>query len=138
MTPATPKKTRWALYGGLVCGVVLLGCMGFVSALLGVIKRSDAYTSAVAKAKADPRVAEKIGTPITEGLIPQGSINTTNGYETADLRISLNGPKGSGVLEVRSRKSDGTGWAYDRLVFGPDDSSAVDLRVEPPREQPAD
>ncbi len=138
MTEAAPKKkTRWALYGGIVCVALLLGCTGVFSVILGVIKKSDAYVSALTKAKADPRVVEKIGEPISEGVFPQGSVNVVNGNETADLRISLNGPKGSGVLEVRSHKSDGSDWVYDRLVFGHDDSAAIDL-LEAPREKPVE
>jgi hypothetical protein len=52
------------------------------------MKSSDAYKRALAKAKADPRVVNALGSPITDGFFVWGKTNVSGSSGYADLRAS--------------------------------------------------
>ena len=89
---------------------------GILAIVFGALKSSDAYKTAVARAKANPAVVEALGTPIEEGLFLSGKTNVNGPSGEADLSIPLSGPKGKGTLYVLATKSAGQ-WTYQTLVF---------------------
>ncbi len=91
-------------FGGLILMVVF-----------GAIKSSDAYKTAVARASADPRVVNALGTPIKEGMLVSGSIKTSGPSGNADLSIPISGPKGKGTIYAVATKSAGQ-WRYSTLT----------------------
>ena len=79
------------------------------------MKSSDVYKMAVARAKADPRVTEAIGTPIKEGYFVGGHTDVSGGSGQADLTIPIRGPKGKAKIYATATKSAGE-WHYSRLI----------------------
>ena len=110
------RNAKWVVPGGCLTLLVIVAC--FVGVILtfvsGAMKSSDAYTHALASARANPAVIAALGTPISDGFLPSGSVNTTGSSGTADLSIPISGPKGSGTIQVEARRSAG-GWTYTVL-----------------------
>jgi len=86
-----------------------------VFAVFGVIKSSDAYKNAVARAKKDPRVIEALGTPIKETWYVVGNTEVSGGSGKSDLSIPIRGPKGKAVIYAVATKFAGE-WQYTKLV----------------------
>jgi len=84
--------------------------------LFGMIKTSDVYKDAIAKARANPSVREAIGTPIEVGLLISGKIKISGPSGEARLSIPVSGPKGKGTIFVAARKSAGQ-WTFSILVL---------------------
>ncbi len=80
----------------------------------GLLTGSGAYQDAVAAAKADPLVQQALGTPIDEGWMVTGQIETRDASGYADLAIPLSGPDGRAVLYATAERT-GAGWQFDVL-----------------------
>ena len=104
---------------------VPVGCLGmlvvlvvFVGSILlivfGALKSSDAYKTAVARAKANPQVIEALGTPIEEGMFLSGKTNVDGSSGEADLTIPISGPKGKAKIYAVATKRAGR-WTYSTL-----------------------
>jgi len=92
---------------GLVAGAVFFA--------FGLMKSSDVYKSAFARAQAHPAVVEALGSPVRAGLVTSGTINVSGHSGTAELAIPISGPKGKGTIFVEARKSAGR-WSFGILV----------------------
>ena len=103
-----------------------MGCLGIlvlflcfialiVFAVFGMMKSSDVYKAAVAKAKAHPSVQKTIGTPIEEGMFITGNIDVSGSTGQANLSIPISGPNGKGTIYVVAAKSAGQ-WTFSTLV----------------------
>ena len=90
--------------------IVLIMCLVF-----GMMKSSDAYKDAVARARAHPSVQKTIGTPIEEGMFITGNINVSGPSGQANLSIPISGPNGKGRIYVVAAKSAGQ-WTFSTLV----------------------
>lgn len=111
----------------LVCAFVAV----IVFTVFAAIKSSDVYKTAVARAKADPRVTSAMGTPIQESWVVLGSAETSGGSGKCDLTIPLNGSKGNAVLYVLATKFAGD-WQYQRLLVKIDKTGeTIDLETSP-------
>jgi hypothetical protein len=108
--------------------VLLAAFIAFlVFVVAGVLKQSDPYKNAVARAKADSRVTSALGTPISEGWFVSGSVHTNLGSGDANLTIHISGPKGKGTVTVVGTKSGGR-WSYSELAVKIDSSGeTIDL-----------
>jgi hypothetical protein len=100
---------------GIVLAIAVFGAgiLGLVSGISKVIKSSEPYRTALARAKANENVVAALGTPIEEGF-PQGSVNTNNDTGDADLSVPISGPKGKGTLYVVGKRSGGA-WSYSKM-----------------------
>ncbi|HWB59698.1 MAG TPA: cytochrome c oxidase assembly factor Coa1 family protein [Chthoniobacteraceae bacterium] len=134
--PTQPQKKRsgggckWLVIG-LLLAVVLFGgfVVGIGSLVFGMLKSSDAYKNAVARANADPRVISALGTPVKEGFFVMGNINLNNDSGNADLTIPISGPNGKGTLYVIAIKSAGV-WTFSKLdVKIPATGQDIDLNA---------
>lgn len=109
---------HWKSVLGFGClGIILLACAfvaGIFFLIMGSIKSSDAYQTAMAKAQANPEVVAALGQPIQPGWMFSGSINVSGPTGDADLAIPISGPKGKGTLYVVGKKSAGE-WTYSRM-----------------------
>ena len=92
-----------------VGGIVLLFTFVF-----GMMKSSDVYGQAVARAKANPEVIAALGSPIVEGYFTSGNIQQSGASGSAELSIPLTGPKGKATIYVEARKSAGV-WSFGKL-----------------------
>ena len=57
--------------------------------VFSAMKSSDAYKIALARAKADPRVEEAIGTPIKAGLFVSGSTKEEGEWKYSKLVVKI-------------------------------------------------
>jgi hypothetical protein len=101
------------------CLTVVVVFVAFVAtitmAVFGMLKTSDVYKTALARAKNDHRVAAAIGNPIKEGWYVSGNTQVTGGSGKSDLTIPIHGPKGAATIYVVATKFAGD-WQYSKLV----------------------
>ena len=124
------RNWKWFVPTGC-CLTPLVLLAAFVAFLVfvvaGVLKQSDPYKNAVARAKADTRVTSALGTPISEGWFVSGNVNTNLGGGDANLTIHISGPKGKGTITAVATKSGGE-WTYSKLEVKIDGSGeTIDL-----------
>lgn len=112
-------ERNWKWFVPLVClwGLaVLAASVALILYLVfGLLKTSDAYKDALARAKANPAVVAALGTPIEAGLFVSGSISVSGTSGDAELAIPISGPRGKGTVYVEARKSSGQ-WGFGKLV----------------------
>jgi hypothetical protein len=110
------RNWKWALPTG--CLAVVLAVLVFVGVVVLVattaMKHADAFTEAVARAKANAAVTAVLGEPIEVGWLVSGSVDVQNASGNAELSIPLSGPKGRGTLHVQATKSGGR-WDFGSL-----------------------
>jgi hypothetical protein len=110
---------NWKWFIPVVCLGFLVVFVGFIVGIMclvfGVIKSSDVYKDAVARAQAYPSVREALGTPIEEGMFISGNINVSGPSGEANLSIPISGPDGEGTIYVVATKSVGQ-WTFSTLV----------------------
>ncbi len=104
-----------------IAGCSLLSCMGAV-ALPGVLifrslKTHPAYTMGMDLARNDPAVVELFGSPVEEGFLVDGTVQSyREGGDTATLESSLSGPKASGKIYIYATQVDkGGAWQIDSI-----------------------
>ena len=143
--PAAPRKgwwgRNWKWFVPLLSAVTLTLFAGFMllifSAVLGMMKSSDAYQQALQAARKDPAVAVALGEPIKEGWFIMGNINVNGPSGEANLQIPISGPKGEGDIYLEATKSAGQ-WSYSTLLVRVDGSDEpIDLLADSPSEPPA-
>jgi len=100
---------------GIVLAIAVfgVGIFGLISGISKVLKSSEPYQTALARAKANENVVAALGTPIEEGF-PMGSVNTNNDAGDADLSIPVTGPKGKGTIYVVGKRAGRT-WTYSKM-----------------------
>ena len=121
----------------------LLAIVGFVALILAIVfgsmKSSDAYSGALARAKAAPAVIAELGTPIRSSWYVGGRINVSGSTGYANLSIPIYGPKSKATIYVEARKKSGE-WRYRELVVEIEASGKrIDLlqnRPDPSQEAP--
>ena len=119
----------------LVLGAVAVAVIFYF--VIGVIKSTGPYQTAVNTAKNSPEVQAELGTPIEPGFMPTGNVNTNTsngtGSGTADLSVPLKGPKGSGKVHYAATKN-GDAWEVSDFTVTIDGSGrTIDLQSpEPP------
>jgi Cytochrome oxidase complex assembly protein 1 len=116
----------------LAAGIVVV----IVSIVFGAMKSSDAYKTALAKAKADPRVVNALGSPIKDGFFVSGTTNVSGSSGHADLTIPISGPKGKGKIYFVASKFAGE-WTFSKLVVEVGKTGErIDLAEKGPRTVP--
>ena len=105
-------------------GVLFVVCIVFF--VFSILKSSDAYKIAVARAKSDQRVVAALGTPIQEGLVPSGKTNVNGPSGEADIAIPISGPKGKATIYAVATKSAGQ-WEFSKLAVQTDGGQMIDL-----------
>jgi hypothetical protein len=131
------KKSNPWIWVGLGCAVLFVGVVGFVGAVVFIVgtamRSSQPYKDGLARATADPRVIEALGSPVEPGLFVSGNIQTNNQSGSADINIPLKGSKQKGSLHVVGTREGGR-WTYTRMVMTPVRGDPIDLLEERPRE----
>jgi hypothetical protein len=102
----------WLLAAFFVCGAVFV--VGIFALIMGAMRSSDVAREATARAQSNAVLAQRLGSPISEGWFVGGSINVSPGAGDADLSVPVSGPKGKGTVYVRAQKTAGT-WAYSLM-----------------------
>ncbi len=127
------RHWKWAVPVIAVVAIALFVASIFGLLVLGgrMMKSVEPYQRAVALARQEPRVAAALGAPIEEGWLPMGQISTQGGNGTANLDITLRGPRGKGHLYVDAQREGGQ-WQYRVLSF-----SGEGIQVDFPHDPPA-
>jgi hypothetical protein len=109
---------NWKWFVPLGALALLLLFAAFVGGILLLVEtsfqHSGFYTQALAKARANPQVAEKFGKPLKAGWLASGSVKTSGSSGDADVSIPVSGPKGKGTIYVVAKKSAGL-WQFETL-----------------------
>ncbi|MGH9577050.1 MAG: cytochrome c oxidase assembly factor Coa1 family protein [Terriglobales bacterium] len=141
--PGAPQGSWLSRHWGKTLAI---GCFGLVLAfaafatlivvvVFGAMKSSDVYKTAVARAKANPVVVEKLGTPMEEGFLVSGNIDASPGRGEAKLTIPISGPKGSATIYADATKR-GADWEFSVLeVVIEGEAQKIDLLEERPPEE---
>jgi Fungal protein of unknown function (DUF1783). len=132
--PAPAKRGWWSRHWkwavpllALLLGALLLASIAvFVIGIASVTKSSEPYRIGLVGAKVDPRVVAALGEPIEDGIMPSGSISTSNGSGSAQLNVSLHGSRGNGTLYIEAERHAGE-WHYTTLKVVPDVGEAISL-----------
>lgn len=111
------RNWKWVVPLGCLLPVLFAAGCGLVVFLFatGIMKQSDAYKIALARAQSNPAVIEAIGSPISQTGIVSGNSNASGGVGEANLSIPLSGPKGKATLYVEAKKSADT-WLFQTMV----------------------
>ena len=114
---------------------MLLLVAAFVFVIIGIVfgamKSSDAYKTALAKAKADARVVNALGSPITDGYFVSGKTNVSGTSGQADMTVPISGPKGKGTIYFVASKFAGE-WTFSKLMVEvADTKQRIDLIQDP-------
>ena len=129
------RNWKWFVPVAVLSGIALLAGFVFaiVSLVFGVIKSSDAYQEALARARASPAVISALGSPIKEGFYVTGNINVSGPSGDAKLAIPVSGPKDEGTIYLEARKSADL-WSYSVLVVQVGQTKQrIDLLREKPK-----
>lgn len=78
------------------------------------------------QAAADPRVVERLGSPIEKGWFVTGNIGVVNGQQSANMQVTLKGPRGEGRLLYAATKGGGP-WVFTTLTLETDGQPILDL-----------
>jgi len=119
------RNWKWLVPTGCLGLIVLV--VAAVAAIfffaMSAVKSSEVYQRALEKARNDQAVNAMLGQPVSDGLLVQGSIETTmRGEGHAKFQVPLSGPKNSGTLYVVALKV--------RDLYGDDDWHFETLEVE--------
>ncbi len=131
-TPTLPPPTwlsrhwRWFVPTIGLAGVLVV--FGFISVIIAVMRQSDVYQLAVARATASPAVVAAIGTPVKEGFFLKGNIHVSSHSGQAQLEIPLEGPRASATVYVEATKAHDV-WQFDLLTVQVEPAGPrIDLR----------
>jgi len=128
------RNWKWLLLATFLL-MVCFG-LGILALIMSWMRSSDVALEAVARAQANPAVAQKLGGRIEEGWLTSGSINVgTGGSGDANLAVPISGPKGSGTVYVRAERIAGA-WNYSQMIAGIEATGEkIDLLAGPVQSQ---
>ncbi len=111
------RNWKWFVPVGCLTTLLIMaaGLAMIFSLVFGLMKSSDVYAEALARARADPAVIAALGQPIEEGWFTGGNINISGPSGEATLSIPVSGPQGEATIYLEARKSTGR-WIFSTLV----------------------
>jgi len=126
------RRRRWPLVALIasIAAVVIVACAGCFGGLWLFVQRTiqstEIYDMALARAKAEPAVVERLGEPIEARSFIMGNVNVTNDAGAAEMQIPLRGPEGSCVVHVSGSRLAGQ-WTIEHLSIEFGDAERVIL-----------
>jgi Cytochrome oxidase complex assembly protein 1 len=127
------RNWKWVVPVGCLLPVLLVGGCALVVFFLatGMMKQSDAYKIALARAQANSAVIEAIGSPISQTGIVSGNSNVNGPTGEANLSSPLSGPKGKATLYVDAKKWADQ-WFFQTMVVKIEKTGErIDLNTSP-------
>ncbi len=94
--------------------IVVFGVL-FAGSISAIIKNSSAYEQAITHIEANAEISDKIGHIVGYGFFPTGSIQVQNHYGYAQIKIKVNGERGSLSVVVTMQKEPETDWQLKEL-----------------------
>ena len=129
------RNWPWAAPVGCVALLAFMTVFigGFMLAVFGAMKSSDAYKTVVQRAKTNEQVINALGSPVKEGRFLSGNVNVYGGGSgNANLVIPISGPRNKGMLYAVAIKSGGM-WTYSTLRMKVDGTDSTINLLEPAR-----
>ncbi|MEM9557492.1 MAG: cytochrome c oxidase assembly factor Coa1 family protein [Acidobacteriota bacterium] len=124
------RRNLWTCVAPLGCVAIVVAVVLFLGAILtlvwGMIRSSEPYQHAIARAQSDPVVLEALGSPVEVGLFIMGNFESSDSSGSADFSVPIQGPRAKGRLYVVASKSAGE-WSISRLVLEVDDGRRLVL-----------
>jgi hypothetical protein len=116
---ATTSQKTVVLALGAVLAVILIFAglgVGGVALIARSMKGSDAYRHSLSFLRNAAQIQTDLGLPIEDGFLPSGRIATSGATGSADLTISLSGPRGDGRAHVVLERGVG-GWSVTKAEW---------------------
>jgi hypothetical protein len=126
------RNWKWVVPVGGCLSLIVIFIIFIGSVFYGVtsaLEESQPYEYALEKINEDPEITSVLGSPIEKDGMIQGSYNYSNGQKTADMKIPIIGPNGSGVLFVEATGEDDN-WSYHVIRVEINDNENIDLLGE--------
>jgi hypothetical protein len=123
------RNWKWVVPVGGCMSLIVLFVMFVGSIFYGVttaLEESQPYEYALEKINQDEVLTQQLGSPIEKDGMIQGSYNYNNGDKTADMRIPISGPNGSGTLIVQATGEDDN-WTYNVIRVEIKDNESINL-----------
>ncbi len=123
------RNWKWVVPVGGCMGLIVLFIMFVGSIFYGVttaLEESQPYEYALEKINQDEVLTQQLGSPIEKDGMIQGSYNYSNGDKSADMRIPVSGPNGSGTLIVQATGEDDN-WTYNVIRVEIKDNESINL-----------
>jgi hypothetical protein len=95
--------------------LVLLFIAGIAYFIFASVKKTDPFQLTLQAAQASPAMQARLGEPITLGFWFTGSFNSDNGHGSADVHITLKGPKGSVTVHTIGTQAPSAPWVFTRM-----------------------
>jgi hypothetical protein len=122
------QNRRLVILGGLGLLLVAVGFGGLVfGGVTHLLKGSWPYTTGVARAVADPRVQQALGSPVVPGWMVTGSLKGDFAAgSTARLAVPLEGASRPGTLRIAAHARSDV-WELDLLRLELEGAPSIDL-----------
>ena len=138
--PPSPQPQRswwsrnwgWVIALGCLLPVLLFGgcTVGVLAIAFKALRSTDVYNTALARARANPEVVARLGSPIEPKWWLAGSYDLQMDQGEADMVIPIRGPKGDAKIFVEAEKKVGK-WTYTTLSVLTD-AGEINLLVDDP------
>ena len=97
---------------GLLVFVFIGGIFYFI---FSGVRSSEPMQRTLRAAQASPEMRDLLGEPISLGLMFTGSVNWENNTGSADVKVTLNGPKGSATVHTVGTKAPASPWIFSKM-----------------------
>lgn len=128
------RNWKWLVPVGCLVPMMCCGVFGGVAyfGATKMIEGSPVFTTALARANANPDVQAAMGTPLVPGFGLNGEVKEANGSGTADFTIPVKGSKAEGKLRVVATSKGGQ-WTYSvmELEAGAKTFNLLEEEVDP-------
>jgi hypothetical protein len=145
VTPPLPPQRgwwsrNWLWFVPTTLVVMMLLCCGCVTGVIFFVAsqlRLEPFPKALKLVQEDPRVIEKLGTPIIyASIIPSGERNVKDGRGEARMNFDVAGPKGKAHVHLQARCIDSK-WGFTQLEVEFNSNDRINLRVDSGDDAPA-
>ncbi|HET7228317.1 MAG TPA: cytochrome c oxidase assembly factor Coa1 family protein [Chthoniobacterales bacterium] len=111
------RNWKWVVPVGCLVPMLFLGgcALAIFFFAMGVLKQTDGYDTALARAQENRAVIEAIGSPISQTGIVSGNSNVNGATGELNLSLPLRGPEGRATLYVEAKKSADI-WYFQTMV----------------------
>jgi hypothetical protein len=126
------RNWKWVVPVGGCLSLIVIFIMIIGSIFWGVtstLENSQPYEYALEKINQDPEITSELGSPIEKNGMIQGSYNYSNGTKTANMKIPIAGPNGTGTLFIEATGTNDN-WNYNVIRVEINDNESIDLLEE--------
>jgi hypothetical protein len=125
------RNWKWVVPIGCLLPIVLFGsCVaGIAWFAVTAIRSSEPYSEALERARRNPEVIGRLGSPIEPKWWLTGNVDLSNDDGSADMKIPISGPKGQAFIAVEGERRNGR-WIYSRMIVETPSGNPIDL-LEP-------